>query len=134
MTNEAFEKIEEIEAWNKARIAAKLIWETANEGTFAKDFSLRDQINRAAGSVMDNIAEGFGRGGNKEFSNFLGIARGSAQEVKSQIYRAYDRNHLDETTFKKLLELSVQSIISVHSLFNTVNKSDFDGSKYKDRR
>lgn len=134
MAKEAFKKIEEIEAWSKARIVAKVIWEVSNEGTFAKDFGLKDQINRAAGSVMDNIAEGFGRGGNKEFSNFLGIARGSAQEVKSQIYRAYDRNHLDDATFKKLLELSVQSIISVHSLFNTVNKSDYDGSKYKDRR
>ncbi|MBP8238674.1 MAG: four helix bundle protein [Saprospiraceae bacterium] len=134
MAKEAFKKIEEIEAWNKARVVAKLIWEVSSEGTFAKDFSLKDQINRAAGSVMDNIAEGFGRGGNKEFSNFLSIARGSAQEVKSQIYRTYDRNHLDEATFKKLLELSVQSIISVHSLFNTVNTSDYDGSKFKDRR
>lgn len=82
MAKEAFKKIEEIEAWNKARGVAKLIWEVSSEGTFAKDFSLKDQINRAAGSVMDNIAEGFGRGGNKEFSSFLSIARGSAQEVK----------------------------------------------------
>ncbi|MBX2927842.1 MAG: four helix bundle protein [Saprospiraceae bacterium] len=84
MMKPAFKKIEDIEAWNKARALAKQVWEVSNQGSFVRDFSLKDQINRAAGSVMDNIAEGFGRGGNKEFSNFLSIARGSAQEVKSQ--------------------------------------------------
>ena len=133
MAKQAFKKIEEIEAWVKARELAKEIWAASIQGQFARDFKLKDQINSAAGSVMDNIAEGFGRGGNKEFSNFLGISRGSAQEVKSQLYRAYDRGHLDEPAFKELMELSVQTIISVHSLFNSVNESVYTGSKFHNR-
>lgn len=133
MAKQAFKKIEEIEAWVKARELASKVWAASGQGQFAKDFGLKDQINRAAGSVMDNIAEGFGRGGNKEFSNFLGISRGSAQEVKSQIYRAYDRGYLDEQAFKELMKLSVQTIISVHALFNSVNESDYTGSKFHNR-
>ena len=85
---------EEIEAWRKARVLSKEIFELTQKGSFSKDFSLRDQINRSSGSIMDNIAEGFERGGNTEFIQFLSIAKGSAGEVCSQIYRAHDRNHL----------------------------------------
>jgi four helix bundle protein len=130
----SLKKIEDIEAWQKARELAIAVWEASIQGGFAKDFKLRDQINEAAGSAMDNIAEGFGRGGNKEFASFLAIARGSAQEVKSQLYSAYDRKHLDELSFQRLLELSVQTIISVHTLFTMVNGSSFEGSKYHHRR
>ena len=92
-----FSCIEEIKAWKLARQLAKEIWIDTQQGTFAKDWKLKDQINDAAGSIMDNIAEGYGRGGNKEFSNFLSMARGSAQEVKSQLDRAYDRQHLSRS-------------------------------------
>src|SRR3989337_3147734 len=73
-------------------------------GTFAKDFSLRDQINRATGSIMDNIAEGFERGGTREFIQFLAIAKGSAGEVRSQLYRALDRTHLENSQHILLLD------------------------------
>ena len=86
---------EDIGAWQKARILSKQIFELTLTGSFSKDYALRDQINRSTGSVMDNIAEGFERGGTKEFIQFLSIARGSAGEVRSQLYRALDRKHLD---------------------------------------
>ena len=88
---------EDIEAWRKARELSKEIFEITMTGTFAKDFSLRDQINRATGSIMDNIAEGFERGGTREFIQFLAIAKGSAGEVRSQLYRALDRKHLENS-------------------------------------
>jgi len=78
------EKFEDIEAWKKAREVAKEIYAISNEGLFARDFGLRDQIRRAAVSVMSNIAEGFERGGDVEFRRFLAIAKGSAGEVKAQ--------------------------------------------------
>ncbi len=68
--------------------------------SFFKDFGLRDQINRASGSIMDNIAEGFERGGRKEFIQFLSYAKGSSGEVKSQLYRALDRDTLMKKHFK----------------------------------
>ena len=86
---------EDIGAWQKARILSKQIFELTLTGSFSKDYALRDQINRSTGSVMDNIAEGFERGGTREFIQFLSIARGSAGEVRSQLYRALDRKHLD---------------------------------------
>ncbi len=65
-------------------------------GIFLRDYALIDQINRSSGSIMNNIAEGFGRLGNKEFINFLTYANASALECKSQVYRAFDRNYLSQ--------------------------------------
>jgi four helix bundle protein len=95
---------EDIEAWQKARELSKEIFELTMTGTFAKDFSLRDQINRATGSIMDNIAEGFERGGTREFTQFLAIAKGSAGEVRSQLYRALYRKHLENSQYMLLLD------------------------------
>jgi four helix bundle protein len=86
---------EDIGAWQKARILSKEIFELTLTGSFSKDYALRDQINRSVGSIMDNIAGGFERGGTREFIQFLSIARGSAGEVRSQLHRALDRKHLD---------------------------------------
>src|ERR1051325_411036 len=77
-----FKKFEEIEAWQKARLFAQEIFEITRSEKFARDFKLIDQINGSSGSTMDNIAEGFGRGGKLEFIQFLGIARGSAKKRK----------------------------------------------------
>jgi four helix bundle protein len=84
---------EEIEIWQKARIFNRRIWELIASGSFSKDFALIDQINRASGSVMDHIAEGFDAGSHAEFARFLSYSQRSCSEVKSQLARALDRNH-----------------------------------------
>src|SRR6185295_5993081 len=99
-----FRSFEEIEAWQKARVLADKIYRITQEGSFSKDFKLKDQINDSSGSIMDNIAEGFERNGSREFIQFLSIAKGSAGEVRSQLYRALDRNHISEQTFIELKE------------------------------
>lgn len=76
---------EDLKVWQKARILCQEIFEIVKEQNFSKDYKLKDQINGSSGSVMDNIAEGFGRQGNNEFINFLTISNGSAMEVKSQL-------------------------------------------------
>jgi four helix bundle protein len=89
-------KFEEIEAWQKARVLAGEIFKLSNDTPLNKDFRFRDQINAAVGSIMDNIAEGFERGGRLEFLNFLTIAKGSCAEVRSQLYRVFDRKYIIE--------------------------------------
>ena len=81
------QRFEDLEAWQKARELAKQVYVISNTGKLSKDFDLKNQINRSCGSVMDNIAEGFGRGSRNEFTNFLSIAKGSSDETKSQLYR-----------------------------------------------
>lgn len=80
----SIERFEDIEAWQKARELTRSIYAMTSHGAFSKDFALRDQIRRASVSGMSNIAEGFERGGDKEFKNFLSIAKASVGEVKSQ--------------------------------------------------
>jgi four helix bundle protein len=95
-------KFEDMEVWQLARVLANKIYELTLEGTFAKDYKLRDQINASSGSIMDNIAEGFERDGTREFVQFLAIAKGSAGEARSQLYRALDKKHISEEVFSTL--------------------------------
>lgn len=99
----AFKKFEDIEVWQKARIFCKEVFSICTETQLKNDFKLRDQVNNSSGSVMDNIADGFGRGGNKEFIQFLEIAHGSACESQSQLYRIYDRQYISEEKFNLLM-------------------------------
>jgi four helix bundle protein len=95
-----YKHFEEMEVWQRARVLAEDIYKITKEGPFARDFKMRDQINDAAGSVMDNIAEGFNRGGNKEFVQFLSVAKGSASETLSQIHRAHDRKYITPEVYE----------------------------------
>ena len=122
---------EDINAWQKARMLSKKIFELTLSESFSKDYALRDQINRSMGSVMDNIAEGFERGGTKEFIQFLSIARGSAGEVRSQLHRALDRNHLDRVRYD-LLVGDIQSISKMLMGFiSYLRKSKIRGVKFQ---
>ncbi len=100
------ERFEDLIAWQKARELTGNIYRITRQGAFAKDFGLSGQIQRAAVSVMSNIAEGFERGGRSEFHQFLSIAKGSCAELRSQLYVALDSGYLDQEGFGHLLAMS----------------------------
>ena len=97
-----FTRLEEIQVWQKARELTKKIYEITANGDFAKDYGLRNQIQRASVSIMANIAEGFGRRSDKEFANFLNMAHGSVSEVQSHLYVALDLAYINQTSFTEL--------------------------------
>jgi four helix bundle protein len=95
-------RFEELIAWQKARSLSKAVYLLTRRGSFARDIALARQIQRAAVSVMSNIAEGFERGGRNEFHRFLVIAKGSAGELRSQLFVALDVGHLSNIEFERL--------------------------------
>ena len=97
-------KFEDLIAWQEARALVKSVYKLTSDGTFAKDFGMRDQIQRASVSVMTNIAEGFDCESTAEFARFLGIARRSAVEVQSLLYAALDVEHIEQDVFKSHFE------------------------------
>ena len=103
-----FKAFEEINAWQNARVLVRDIYATTRCGDFSKDYGLRDQIQRAAVSICSNIAEGFERRGNKEFVNFLWIAKGSAAEVCSQLHNARDLGYITDEKFKCMYDSTKQ--------------------------
>ncbi|MGZ8382041.1 MAG: four helix bundle protein [Nitrospira sp.] len=97
------DKFEDLIAWQKARALTRAVYQATATGSFAKDFGLRDQIRRAAVSVMSNLAEGFERGGRAEFHQFLSVAKSSCAELRSQLYVALDATHLSPSTFRQMM-------------------------------
>jgi len=97
------ERFEDLIAWQKARVLTRAIYEVTRQGAFAKDFGLAGQIQRAAVSIMSNVAEGFERGGRGEFHQFLSTAKASCAELRSQLYVALDVGYLDQRKFDELL-------------------------------
>lgn len=126
-----FNRFEEIDAWQKARELAREIYAITNQGSFSRDFSLRDQIRRAAVSVMSNIAEGFERNGKGEFVQFLSISKGSAGEVKSQLHVALDQSFIDRETFDDLYDLADETGRIIGGLMKYLSKSKIKGAKNK---
>jgi four helix bundle protein len=96
------EKFEDMELWQKARAIAKAIYQLTEKEYFSRDYGLKDQVRRASVSIMANIAEGFERGSNKEFIQFLYIAKGSAGEVRAQLYIAFDLGYISKGEFDNL--------------------------------
>jgi four helix bundle protein len=99
-------RFEEIEAWQTGRVLTRRIYEITNEGAFARDFGLRDQMRSAAVSVMSNIAEEFESRTHKLFVEFLGRAKASSGELRAQTYVALDAGYLDQPTFDELFDLT----------------------------
>jgi four helix bundle protein len=123
-------RFEEIEAWKKARELTREMYAVTSEGSFARDFGLRDQIRRAAVSIMSNIAEGFDRGGNKELIHFLAIAKGSAGEVRSQLYVALDARHIDQSNFDRLSEMAAETSRVISGFMKYLQESPRKGAQY----
>ncbi len=126
-------KFEEIIAWQKARDLNKLDRSYIDTGRFKSNFRLINQIEGSAGSIMDNIAEGFERSGNREFLQFLYISKGSFGEFRSQLYRALDRTYISQEEFAALYEQSKEIIIMLQKLISYLETSNFKGTKYKSR-
>jgi four helix bundle protein len=126
-----FQSFEEIEAWRKARVLTRRIYLVTDQGKFSKDFGLRDQIRRASVSIMSNIAEGCERSGNGEFGQFLAMAKGSAGEVRAQLYVAFDQGYLERNVFEELLGTAAQISRMLNGLMSYLRKSDLAGTKYK---
>jgi four helix bundle protein len=103
------DRFEKIEAWQKARELANYIFEITSQKKFAKDYGLRDQIQRASVSVMANIAEGFGSNSNKEFTRFLGYANRSVYEIQSHLYVALDRGYIKQEDFESIYDKAINT-------------------------
>ncbi len=113
-----------------AREQANDLWKIYCEGTFSKDYELKNQISRSSGSVMDNIAEGFERTGNKEFINFLLISKASNGEVRSQLYRAFDRLHINEEKFNELKIKTENLSKKITAFVKYLKDSELKGFRY----
>lgn len=125
-----FTSFEELEIYQKANLFCNEIWNIIINTPLEKDYKLREQINGSSGSIMDNIAEGFGRGGNKEFIMFLSFSRGSCSECRSQLLRCKNRNHISEETYQKLDSEAKNLIDQLSKFINYLKNSERKGSKF----
>ncbi|MFO7722223.1 MAG: four helix bundle protein [Bacteroidales bacterium] len=125
------EKFEDLEVWKESRMLCIRIFQITSSGGFNQDLRFKFQIRNASGSIMDNIAEGFGRGGNKEFINFLSIAKGSNEEVRSQLYRASDFGYISEEQCNEILEMAEILSRRISALMQYLKSSSMKGSKFK---
>src|SRR5437867_1343012 len=124
-------RFEDIEAWQRTRQLVQAIYEISSLGDFAKDFGLKDQIRRAAVSVLSNIAEGFERGGDQEFLQFLAVAKGSCGELRAQLYVALDQEYFSLEKFETLSSAATEVGQLLSGFMRYLRESDLRGSKYR---
>jgi four helix bundle protein len=127
-------RFEDLDVWKLSReLAMEVFKEYTTSDCFSKDYKLRDQINASAGSVMDNIAEGFERNSRNEFVNFLSFSKGSVGELQSQLYRAFDRQYISNERFQILYEKAALIAKKLGSLIIYLNGTEHSGRKFKNR-
>jgi four helix bundle protein len=125
------ERFEDMLSWQKARELTRHVYKVSKQEDFVKDFELRGQIRGASISIMSNIAEGFERGGDKEFSQFLSTAKGSCGEVRSQLYVALDESYISPVEFKELHAGTVEVSRLISGFMGYLRQSNLRGSKFK---
>ncbi|MBI6115738.1 four helix bundle protein [Salegentibacter maritimus] len=125
------ERFEDIEAWQLARLICKKTEKLFHNTKLGRNFSLRDQMERSSGSIMDNIAEGYGRGGNQEFHNFLSYSKGSVSELRSQLYRAFDKKLISSEQFEDLKEDCLKAENKIGAFMYYLRKTNLKGIKFK---
>ena len=126
-------RFEDLEIWQLARKLENCIYEETGKGKLSNDYKLKDQMNSCTGSIMDNIAEGFGRGSRLEFIQFLSISNGSGNELQSQLYRCLDRRLITSEKFKELYELTDLVCRKVNAFMSYLNTSAIEGQKFANR-
>jgi four helix bundle protein len=126
------EQFEDIEAWQMGRELKRTIYRCSKRGEFGKDFALRDQIRRAAISVTANIAEGFERGGNREFLQFLSHAKGSCGEVRDHLYTAIDEQYISEEEFRLLCTSAKRISGAIAGFMKYLQATEIRGQKFKE--
>ena len=126
-------RFEEIVSWQEGRKLNKVIGDLIDTGKFKNSYRLINQVEGSAGSIMDNIAEGFERGGNKEFIQFLYIAKGSCGELRSQLYRALDRRYILQEEFDSFSVQAMKISSLIQKLINYLETSETKGIKYKSK-
>jgi four helix bundle protein len=129
----SFSKFEDIISWKEARVLNKNIGKLIDDERFKRNFRLIGQIEGSAGSIMDNIAEGFERGGNKEFVQFLYIGKASCGELRSQLYRALDREYITAQEFELFSSHAMRISSLIQKLITYLSNTEIKGTKYKAR-
>lgn len=124
-------RFEDLEIWKDARQLCKEIHIISVETALRNDFKLLGQVKDSSGSIMDNIAEGFERDGNIEFRQFLSIAKGSAGETRSQLYRIFDCGYIDETRFLHLKSALEHLSGKIKNFIVYLNRNDYRGTKFR---
>ncbi|MFT4016373.1 MAG: four helix bundle protein [Agriterribacter sp.] len=127
-------KFEELEIWKQSRMLSLKIFQITQKEVFSREYKFKEQIKSSVGSVMDNIAEGFDRSSRLEFLNFLGIAKGSCGEVRSQLYRAFDQQYISEKEFDETVSQYEQLSTKIAAFMNYLNKSPIKGQKFRSRQ
>ena len=122
---------EDLEVWKEGRRLTQRIYQLTKNENFSKDFALRDQIRRAAVSIMSNIAEGFERGGNQEFVQFLYVAKASCGEVRSQVYVALDQSYVASTEVDELTNSFKRLSSMIRNFITYLRKSGMKGEKFR---
>jgi four helix bundle protein len=117
------QRFEDLKVWQSARVLVNQIYDASKDGPFARDFGLRDQIQKAAGSTMHNPAEGFDAGSDAEFVRFLKYARRSASEVQSQLYIALDRSYITSNQFQTMYDQATKLKKQINALIAYLKKS-----------
>lgn len=128
-----YSSFDQLPIWQESRRLCKLVKEILYKGDGIKDFRFRDQIKDSAGSIMDNIAEGFERAGNNEFIQHLSIAKGSSGETRSQLYRGIDFEYFEEGEAMAIIQDYALLASGIASFMDYLGQSPYRGHKFKNR-